>query len=493
MSSAHEGFADNWSYLRAELSWLDQVLMVAVARQRKQKKEIDRVAQSRADRVTHHWWKGIVALEGTISYDECRKIANPEPPAVPKLSFNQQMEQRIQASQRQGIVLGLPLLRDRLKLSVFEKNVLVIGLAPEINRRYARLYRYLKSEDDSPNDLPTVDLVLRLLCRNDHEWSLSRTALTGDSRLVRQSLLDIAVCASETRLNSTIKLADAIVNYLLADRPTASELDRVLPLPHRKPSAPDSAVSLSSTTSAIDWNSLVLPAPHLERLQLCVQRIQAQKSLDWERSTHDSSGTAGTIALITGASGTGKTMAAGAIAHALQVPLVTVDLSTVEPGDYGHLLHTLSTQSPIVLLIKSAQRWLGRGASLTSAQIQQFFNDRRRVAGVTLFSGLYPNTAQARWRQQMDLLLTLPMPTLSDRLQLWKQAFPPHIEIDPDLDWQALATHRLTGGQIRAIAHDAALYAASMNTTVSNHSLRQALCQRGHISAKQARKSAPDR
>ena len=47
-------FADNWSYLKAELAWLDRVLMRSLSKQRQSNQEIDRVAKSPADRSTSH-------------------------------------------------------------------------------------------------------------------------------------------------------------------------------------------------------------------------------------------------------------------------------------------------------------------------------------------------------------------------------------------------------------------------------------------------------
>ena len=56
-------FADNWSYLKAELAWLDRVLMRSLAKQRQNNQEVDRVAKSAADRATNHWWKGFIAID----------------------------------------------------------------------------------------------------------------------------------------------------------------------------------------------------------------------------------------------------------------------------------------------------------------------------------------------------------------------------------------------------------------------------------------------
>jgi len=132
-----EPFSNNWAYLRTELSWLDRLLSIAVAKQRQETKELERVSRSRADRATSHWWKGLVSLEGEPAYDS-PAVMPPQRAAASKVSYQQQLESKIQASLRQGIWLGLPMLRDRLQLNPFEKNLVLMALAPEMSRRYGR-------------------------------------------------------------------------------------------------------------------------------------------------------------------------------------------------------------------------------------------------------------------------------------------------------------------------------------------------------------------
>ena len=45
-------FADNWAYLKTELAWLDRLLMLAVARQRKETKTVKKYASVAADNVS---------------------------------------------------------------------------------------------------------------------------------------------------------------------------------------------------------------------------------------------------------------------------------------------------------------------------------------------------------------------------------------------------------------------------------------------------------
>ena len=64
-----------------------------------------------------------------------------------------------------GVVNGHPRLASLqaiFGLSLFDLHVIVIGLAPELDLRYERVYAYL--QDDVTRKRPSVDLVLNLLC-----------------------------------------------------------------------------------------------------------------------------------------------------------------------------------------------------------------------------------------------------------------------------------------------------------------------------------------
>lgn len=457
--------------------------MLAVARQRKDTKEVERVANSRADRVTSHWWKGVITLDGETAYDDCHK---PTKPSIgnPKQSYQQQLEAKIQASRQEGILLGIPTLCDRLHLTTFEKNVVLMVLAPEVNQRYTRLYSYLQSDEaNSRSNLPSVDLVLRLLCRNDVEWRSARTNLSSGCSLMQHNLLKLV--AEDTFLSGRLKLAAPLVDYLLSDTPDPQDLELLL----RQSEAPPlkTPVFLHNGTPTVGWENLILPESLTNSLRYLCHRVQVQAqpgvakllgNVVAEQVTQ-----LGTIVLLAGAAGTGKTTAAAAIAQTLQTSLTSVDLALVHPADYSCLLQEITNQSPTVLLLKSAQFWFGRSSSLPASTAHQFLEQRRQIAGMTLLSVGLRQTIKLQWQRQTDQVLEFPLPRRSDRFHLWRQAFSPEVDLDADIDWDLLARQLpLTGGEIRTIAHEATLHAIDPKVEqlkLTMHHLIYALAQRG--------------
>lgn len=494
-------FVDNWAYLKAELNWLDRVLMLAVARQRKETKEIERVAQSRADRVSSHWWKGLITLEEEAAYDDTshRKV---QASTGSKLNYQQQIEARIEASHRQGLFLALPALRNRLQLTTFEKNLIVMGLAPEVNRRYVRLYSYLQSQDvyaetgtthesrrhatvatrgQSPSDFPTMDLVLRMLCRNDTEWRTARSLMVSGSVLIQHQLVELLATGEETFLNQRLKLSDRLVNYLFSENSNQQGLESLLQPP--QPTSPVGSATIQRSylqmiatpkTAAVPKKAavqlsqnLVLPVNLRSQLEHLCHRVQLTNQVDqkWAFQTqvqHSLGAGVGAIALLVGNSGTGKTLAAKAMAQALQTDLFCIDLSLIDATESAQVLQSISDHAPTVLLVKAAHKWLGRSAGIPAATIQQFLTQRRSQPGLTLLAAQVQHSVKLQWQRQCDQVLVFPLPDEATRIQLWQQAFPPQAPVDPTLDWQFLARQvPVSGGEMQAIAREAAFYAAA--------------------------------
>lgn len=491
-----DGFADNWAYLRTELHWIERLLMAAVAKQRKESREIERVAQSKADRATSHWWKGIITAEGEISYDEYRQ------PSSNKTSHQQHMEAQVQASQRRGVILALPALRERLGLSLFEKNVVLMSLAPEVNRRYARLYRYLQGEDRPlQTDLPTLDLVLRILCRNDQEWRSARNHLISRSRLTQRKLLLLLPTAEETLLNSSLKLTEPLVNYLLLDKPTPQALDDLLkncPETEAIPTttAPTIAKTATPLVKVVRGSSLVFlrettpPAAFVElpivesptiagKLQGLEQRIRGSIKASQQWGVQPIT-PPGLMVLLTGDAVAEKLVTAAKLAAGLKTRLRQVDLAAVDLVDYAELLEEIAASASKVLLIESAHLWLKRSSLLPTAVLQRFLTERRQIPAITLLSVTHAAGVHCHWLPQMDQQIDFCLPDQAERLQLWTQAFPSQVPLESTINWPALAKLPLSRGEIWTIAQETIAYAAAQDAEkVSLAHILQALAQRG--------------
>ncbi len=101
--------------------------------------------------------------------------------------LEQVMHKKMAFSAEQNIFLGLPALVALYGLSMFEKEAVVICLAPELDPRYRRIYAYL--QDDISLQHPAADFIAGLVCngRFDH-WN-ARPVFSSHARLLRSEIL----------------------------------------------------------------------------------------------------------------------------------------------------------------------------------------------------------------------------------------------------------------------------------------------------------------
>lgn len=428
-----EPFLDNWTYLKVEFNWLERLLLNAVAKQRKDTKAIERVAQTKADHATSHWWKGVISLEESIAFD------SPVKPPKASPSYQQQLDVRIQASRQRGIGLALPLLCDRLNLTPFEKNIILITLAPEVHRRYAQLFGYLQSNQDV-SERPTIDLVLRLLCRNDAEWRTVRSSLIDSSRLMKSGLIEVEENERSMFLSRSLKLSDDCVNYLLSEPADLAALEELI--------SPEMPLEVAMTRSKAQSVNLVLPKAVQAELEEIYDQIRFASQLhEWGFGRSN-----GMTALLIGASGTGKTIAIQSIAQKLGLPLTEIHLEIVDEPSENLIDQPL-------LLIKSAERWLTRSAPI--AKVIELIEARN---GLTCFSVRHRLAIPSVLRSRIDFTIEFPKPDTTARIQLWQQAFPKETPI-AKIEWKTLAKkYTLTGGEIQEIARISAIEALSQNS-----------------------------
>jgi hypothetical protein len=479
-----ETFANNWAYLKVELNSLERLILTAVARQKKDQKEADRLLRTPADRAAQHWFQGLITnLEGPIGYDSPPPVRTAKPQ-----TYNQQLETRLQATQQTGKLLALPTLCDRLKLTVYEKNLILLSIAPEIHRRYAKLYEYLNGNG---SHLLTVDLSLRLLCRNDQEWRVARSRLQSDAPLRHYGLIDVLAHNDRAFLQHSIRLSGDLVNYLLADRTEPEDLDRLLgegtadaaiaPLLKSTPIAPatsqelDLPSALAAASPAPLWTEvpnslqsfadgrfaghLVLRSPLRSGLHQIAQELKLGQQIDqdWGFGAWQGSMIAPPMALMVGPAGTGKTAAASAIAQFAGLPLVQIDLA--QPIELESLCQQLQTHPVPMLLVRNADWWLSRSAVVNQSAIAKFCQLRSALGGLTLFSMRRSVALPQFWRQRLTRKFTFVQPNALDRQQIWQSAFPPQVTLDEAIDWADIARYRLTGGEIMQVARSAALLA----------------------------------
>ena len=142
--------------------------------------------------------------------------------------LEEHMQQRLAASTQEAVYLSLPILAQLFHLTRFEEQCLIMCLAPELDRKYEKLYAYL--QNDVTCKKPSVDLVLNLLCQMMSERLAARSIFDPQAPLLKYRLVQMTYTAPDgpaPLLQRCLKLDDRIVNFLLGSRQMDACLERM--------------------------------------------------------------------------------------------------------------------------------------------------------------------------------------------------------------------------------------------------------------------------
>ena len=200
-------------------------------------------------------------------------------------------------------------------------------------------------------------------------------------------------------------------------------------------------------------------------------------------------------ALFRGPSGTGKTMAAIAIATDVERDLYQVDLAAVTGKHAGETernlraIFDLADRSGAILLFDEADALFGKRSEVKDAHdrfanIEVAYLLRRLEA----FDGLAILTTNRRLGLsddvlgRIDLLIDFPRPDEEARAMIWRRTLDSLRVPRGDVDLRSLAAHDLTGGEILKSVRMAALVAGidqrSVDTAMLQAAARERLAMR---------------
>jgi len=229
------------------------------------------------------------------------------------------------------------------------------------------------------------------------------------------------------------------------------------------------------------WNDIVLPRQQLATLHLICTTVRQRPTVygDWGFD-HKLSLGKGMIALFSGPSGTGKTMAAEIIANDLGLDLYKINLSAVVSKYIGETEKNLerifseAQDTDAILFFDEADALFGkrsevkdahdRYANIETAYLLQRTEEYNGL--VILASNIKKNMDEAFVRR-IHFMLDFPFPEEPERLEIWRRTFPALAPLANDIDLPFLARKlKITGGNIRNIILIAAFIAAEEHESI---------------------------
>jgi ATPase family associated with various cellular activities (AAA) len=226
---------------------------------------------------------------------------------------------------------------------------------------------------------------------------------------------------------------------------------------------------------------LVLPPDVLDQLvELRIRARRRERVLKEWRMGGSASRRTGLSALFAGASGTGKTMAAEALAAEMGLDLYVVDLASVVDKYIGETEKNLdrifaeAERVNGVLLFDEADALFGKRSEIADAhdryanvEVAYLLQRMELFDGMALLATNLRSNLDEAFARRLDALIDFPEPEEEDRLLLWDRCLGPLVPRADDLDLAFLArAFKLSGGNIRNIAVAAAYFAADEDRPV---------------------------
>jgi hypothetical protein len=245
------------------------------------------------------------------------------------------------------------------------------------------------------------------------------------------------------------------------------------------------------------WGDIVLSADRLELLRSVVDRYRYAESVydDWGFSATPSRGV---VALFSGPSGTGKTLAAEIVAGELGLDVFKVDLSAVVSKYVGETEKNLEQifdaagSGNVVLFFDEADALFGKRSEVHDArdryaniEVSYLLQRLEQYDGVAVLATNFEKNLDDAFLRRIHRRVEFVLPAEQERAAIWTLNLPAGAPLgDIDIDWLA-ATFELSGASIRNAAVNAAFEAAATGTAITTstvvHGVAQELRKMGRL------------
>jgi hypothetical protein len=228
------------------------------------------------------------------------------------------------------------------------------------------------------------------------------------------------------------------------------------------------------------------PSQHAQLLEIAAQlRNRHTVYQDWGFGDRGERGL-GIAALFCGESGTGKTMAAEAIANHVGLDLYRIDLAHTVSKYIGETEKNLARifdaaeASGAVLLFDEADALFGKRSEVKDShdryaniEVAYLLQRIETYRGLAILTTNLKTSLDRAFQRRIRFIVNFPFPDEAARRVLWQRQWPARAPLG-DIDATALACLPLAGGHIRSVALNAAFLAAEDGEPIAMKHLERA-------------------
>ena len=229
------------------------------------------------------------------------------------------------------------------------------------------------------------------------------------------------------------------------------------------------------------WDDIVLPDDKVQQLKEICSYIKHKQLVYFKWGFEEKLALGrGLNILFSGASGTGKTMAADIIANALKLEMVKVDLSSVVSKYIGETEKNLNrifrgtSAGNIILFFDEADALFGKRTEVKDAhdryaniEINYLLQKMEEHEGIVILATNLSKNLDEAFLRRMHFSIEFPFPDEKRRELIWRKIFPRGAPLSEDVDYGFISERfKVAGGNIRNMALAAAFYAAEDSSAI---------------------------
>jgi AAA+ superfamily predicted ATPase len=234
---------------------------------------------------------------------------------------------------------------------------------------------------------------------------------------------------------------------------------------------------------------IILPASRKNMIQAIALHFKHRRKVydEWGFAKKSNSRGLGIVALFSGESGTGKTMAAEAIANELGLDLYRIDLSMVASKYIGETEKNLrqifdaAETKECILFFDEADSLFGKRSEVRDShdryaniQVGYLLQRIESYDGIVILATNLKKNLDPAFMRRLRFIIDFPFPDEKSREEIWRRIFPQNAPLASSLDFKFLSRLSITGGSIRNIALNAAFLAAEEGGQVSMNHIKSA-------------------
>jgi SpoVK/Ycf46/Vps4 family AAA+-type ATPase len=424
-NKASSFYRDNYDHLSDELRKLDLLIQHQIIAFRLKTQAMRKAAASQ-QYISHE------EVDWLLSKEESSVEGHPELQKIRKQldTLQSEINVRVAKSMEQGVSLALPSLAHLFTLSPFALQTVIICLAPELKRKYDKLYAYL--QDDITRKKPSIDLALDLLCDTREDRWKARAFLSDQAPLFRAGILHITDDPQSPNGSSDLarflKLDRRILNYLTGYNSIDGDLTRKVKLLVPSPSTD---------------NILIDPVVKEKLLNLTKHNFSKQKA-DRKRL----------VLYFHGPYGVGRRDLALGICGQLNCRLLCLDMEQllVREPDFEKVLRAAFREGLLlqaVLYLENVDVLL-KEDDKSKAFMKKLSNVIAEYGWLTFLAGTKPWTPKGVFEHVVFHAVDLHIPDVPLREEAWKKVLKSPVS-GAEISWagQLARQFRLTPGEIR--------------------------------------------